>query len=259
MKLLALTLLHERTATVTVRTDQELRQSFVDMGYIRNVLMSVNPTVLTDPLAPSIEVLAPRNGPSDLEFRNVTFHYGNDTSKGELLNGVNLKISSGQNVAIVGPSGSGKSTTLRLISRMLDPNSGQVHAPPSSSSYICMAAVSFSVLFLFLFLILLFFSLLSFLLFYSLNLLLSFFIQSCTLPIHTIRPVVPVSPPTTTHTSHTQYTHIHTQIFLDGVDTRTVSLESLRGRISVVPQDTSLFDETVEYNLRYEKEKEEGI
>jgi ABC-type multidrug transport system fused ATPase/permease subunit len=40
------------------------------------------------------------------------------------------------------------------------------------------------------------------------------------------------------------------QIFLDGVDTRTVSLESLRNRISVVPQDTSLFDETVEYNLR---------
>lgn len=61
--------MHERTSTVTVRTDQELRQSFVDMGYIRNVLMSVNPTVLTDPLAPSIEVLAPRNGPSDLEFR----------------------------------------------------------------------------------------------------------------------------------------------------------------------------------------------
>ena len=40
------------------------------------------------------------------------------------------------------------------------------------------------------------------------------------------------------------------QILLDGVDTRTVSLESLRARISVVPQDTSLFDETVEYNLK---------
>jgi ABC-type multidrug transport system fused ATPase/permease subunit len=40
-------------------------------------------------------------------------------------------------------------------------------------------------------------------------------------------------------------------ILLDGVDTRAVSLDSLRGRISVVPQDTSLFDETVEYNLRY--------
>lgn len=54
------------------------------------------------------------------------FHYGNDTSKGELLRGVNMKILPGQNVAIVGPSGSGKSTTLRLISRMLDPSSGQV-------------------------------------------------------------------------------------------------------------------------------------
>jgi ABC-type bacteriocin/lantibiotic exporter with double-glycine peptidase domain len=59
-------------------------------------------------------------------IRNVMFHYGNDTSKGELLRGVNMKILPGQNVAIVGPSGSGKSTTLRLISRMLDPSSGQV-------------------------------------------------------------------------------------------------------------------------------------
>ena len=46
---------------------------------------------------------------------------------------MNIKILSGQNVAIVGPSGSGKSTTLRLISRMLDPNSGQV----SGSAYVC--------------------------------------------------------------------------------------------------------------------------
>lgn len=59
-------------------------------------------------------------------YRNVTFQYGNDSSKGDLLRGVNLKIKAGQNVAIVGPSGSGKSTTLRLISRMLDPNGGQV-------------------------------------------------------------------------------------------------------------------------------------
>ena len=70
-----------------------------------------------------------------LFFRNVTFHYGNDTSKGELLRNVNIKILSGQNVAIVGPSGSGKSTTLRLISRMLDPNSGQVRECVCESVY----------------------------------------------------------------------------------------------------------------------------
>lgn len=40
---------------------------------------------------------------------------------------------------------------------------------------------------------------------------------------------------------------------VDGVDVSKVSLQSLRRRISVVPQDTSLFDETVEYNIRYGK------
>jgi ATP-binding cassette subfamily B protein len=40
-------------------------------------------------------------------------------------------------------------------------------------------------------------------------------------------------------------------VLVDGVDARAVNLASLRRRISVVPQDTSLFDETIEYNLRY--------
>ena len=44
----------------------------------------------------------------------------------ELLKGMSLTILPGQNVAIVGPSGSGKSTTLKLITRILDPQSGQV-------------------------------------------------------------------------------------------------------------------------------------
>ena len=34
-------------------------------------------------------------------------------------------------------------------------------------------------------------------------------------------------------------------VVIDGVDTRTVRLKSLRQRIAVVPQDTSLFDETI--------------
>ena len=57
-------------------THQELRQSFVDMAYMRNVLASKTSSIHTDPSAPSIEDVAPRNGPSRLEFRNVTFRYG---------------------------------------------------------------------------------------------------------------------------------------------------------------------------------------
>lgn len=50
-------------------TYQELRQSFVDMSFMRNVLTNVKPTVQNNPLAPDIEVVAPRKGPSQIEFR----------------------------------------------------------------------------------------------------------------------------------------------------------------------------------------------
>lgn len=40
-------------------------------------------------------------------------------------------------------------------------------------------------------------------------------------------------------------------VIIDDVDTRDVTVKSLRRRIAVVPQDTSLFDETIQYNLLY--------
>lgn len=46
------------------------------------------------------------------------------------------------------------------------------------------------------------------------------------------------------------------QVLIDGVDSRQVTLESLRRRLAVVPQDTSLFDETINYNIRYGKPEE---
>jgi ATP-binding cassette subfamily B protein len=40
-------------------------------------------------------------------------------------------------------------------------------------------------------------------------------------------------------------------ILIDGVDVRSATLKSLRKRISVVPQDTCLFDDTILYNIMY--------
>ena len=40
-------------------------------------------------------------------------------------------------------------------------------------------------------------------------------------------------------------------VYIDNINARDVSLRSLRERIAVVPQDTSLFDETIEYNILY--------
>ncbi|NWS92070.1 MDR1 protein, partial [Toxostoma redivivum] len=44
----------------------------------------------------------------------------------QILKGLNLKINSGQTVALVGGSGCGKSTTVQLIQRFYDPKEGAV-------------------------------------------------------------------------------------------------------------------------------------
>ncbi len=61
----------------------------------------------------------------EIEFRDVWFRYGGEASEW-VLKGVNFKIESGQKVSIVGPSGSGKSTLAFLITRMYEPNKGQI-------------------------------------------------------------------------------------------------------------------------------------
>ncbi len=51
-------------------------------------------------------------------------------------------------------------------------------------------------------------------------------------------------------------------ISIDGQDINNVSLQSLRNAIGVVPQDTVLFNDTIEYNIRYGKpdcDKEEVV
>uniref|UniRef100_A0A9J7ZXA3 Bile salt export pump n=1 Tax=Cyprinus carpio carpio TaxID=630221 RepID=A0A9J7ZXA3_CYPCA len=59
----------------------------------------------------------------DLEFHNVTFHY---PSRPEILEQLNLQVTSGETTAFVGPSGAGKSTAIQLIQRFYDPKEGMV-------------------------------------------------------------------------------------------------------------------------------------
>ena len=61
-------------------------------------------------------------GQVDLE--GITFRYQPDTP--EVLRRVNLKISPGEVIGIVGPSGSGKSTLTKLIQRLYIPESGRI-------------------------------------------------------------------------------------------------------------------------------------
>lgn len=59
----------------------------------------------------------------DVEFKDVTFHYNEDET---ILENFNLKVSSGQSVALVGHTGSGKTTIINLLSRFYEPISGSI-------------------------------------------------------------------------------------------------------------------------------------
>jgi subfamily B ATP-binding cassette protein MsbA len=58
-----------------------------------------------------------------IEFANVEFGFAPDQV---VLRDINLTVTSGQRVALVGPTGSGKSTLLCLIPRLYDPRLGRV-------------------------------------------------------------------------------------------------------------------------------------
>src|SRR5690606_31550129 len=62
-------------------------------------------------------------GPASLEFRSVNFAYREDMP---VLRDVSFRLPAGRTLAVVGPTGAGKSTVLGLVSRLQDPDAGEV-------------------------------------------------------------------------------------------------------------------------------------
>ena len=62
-------------------------------------------------------------GYSMIRFEHVTKQYGDNV----ILNDLNFEIEEGKFVILIGPSGCGKNTTLKMINRLIDPNSGHIY------------------------------------------------------------------------------------------------------------------------------------
>ena len=59
----------------------------------------------------------------DIRYEKVSFSYDNETSS---LNQINLTISNGETIALVGSTGSGKTTLVNLLTRFYSPTSGKI-------------------------------------------------------------------------------------------------------------------------------------
>ncbi len=81
-------------------------------------VMDVEPAIRDKPGAKAVKLHT-----GSIRFENVSFSYGEHA---EALSGVNLEITPGETVALVGASGAGKSTMLNLIPRFYDVTSGRL-------------------------------------------------------------------------------------------------------------------------------------
>ena len=69
-------------------------------------------------------VPAPEKEDYTIEFRNVSFKYPG--AEGYALHGLNLNLTHGERLAIVGLNGSGKTTMVKLLCRLYDPTDGDI-------------------------------------------------------------------------------------------------------------------------------------
>ncbi|XP_049336167.1 ATP-dependent translocase ABCB1 isoform X10 [Astyanax mexicanus] len=69
----------------------------------------------------------PINFKGDIEFRDVHFFYPTRPNI-KILQGLNVSVTQGQTLALVGGSGCGKSTSIQLLERFYNPAGGQVFA-----------------------------------------------------------------------------------------------------------------------------------
>jgi ATP-binding cassette subfamily B protein len=70
-------------------------------------------------------VLAPDAG-LEIEFRHVSFRYPGRGEEGQALRDVSFRIAAGDTVALVGSNGAGKTTIVKLLTRLYDPDSGEI-------------------------------------------------------------------------------------------------------------------------------------
>ncbi|MCP2727330.1 ABC transporter ATP-binding protein [Limnofasciculus baicalensis] len=88
-------------------------------------LFAIQPTVVEKPDAINLPAVTGK-----VEYQNITFAYSHITQEGIggniVLKNLNLSVTSGEAIALVGASGAGKTTLVNLLLRFYDPQGGDI-------------------------------------------------------------------------------------------------------------------------------------
>jgi ATP-binding cassette subfamily B protein len=83
--------------------------------------LAYKPAIVSPP-----EGLVPASDGLLIEFRHVTFTYPGRGEAGQALRDVSFTIQPGEAIALVGRNGAGKTTIVKLLTRLYDPDEGQI-------------------------------------------------------------------------------------------------------------------------------------
>jgi ATP-binding cassette, subfamily B, bacterial len=116
-------------ATAIMGASSSLSQMFSTLSSIADQSLFLTDLIAFFAMSPSVRsrphaLPAPRPIRDGFEFRRVSFSYPG-TNK-PVLKGLNFRISPGERVALIGENGQGKTTIVKLISRLYDPDEGQI-------------------------------------------------------------------------------------------------------------------------------------
>ncbi len=109
-----------RLAQMTGWVSFTLLGMYANVGEVEDAIRTLSPahTLVDSPEAKELVVQD-----AVIDFEDVTFRYGGGQGG---LNGVNLRVASGEKLGIVGASGAGKSTLVSLLLRIYDTEGGAI-------------------------------------------------------------------------------------------------------------------------------------
>lgn len=103
-----------------------------------NEIMEIEPEIKDSQRATELTSVS-----GEIEFKNVSFSY--ESEKKQVLTNLNLKVSKGESIALVGPSGGGKTTLCSLIPRFYEVDSGDITVDGKSIKDVTLSSLRESI------------------------------------------------------------------------------------------------------------------